>query len=96
MPEIFPDAGTIKVAVTGDRLPWTMSPPEAEPLGFNTALITEIAKRLGINVEFINVSCAARGISLATGVCDIVSGWKSGISRTGKALILKTSPKAPL
>ena len=61
VPEIFPDAGTIKVAVTGDRPPMDYVSAGGEPLGFNTALITEIAKRLGINVEFINVTCAARG-----------------------------------
>ena len=49
-----------------------------EPLGFNTALIAEIARRLGINVEFINVNCGARGISLATGVCDIVFWMEIG------------------
>jgi len=49
-----------------------------EPLGFNTALIAEIAKRLGINVEFINVSCAARGIALATEACDIVFWMEVG------------------
>ena len=78
VPEIFPDAGTIKVAVTGDRPPMDYVSAGGEPLGFNTALITEIAKRLGINVEFINVTCAARGISLATGVCDIVFWMEIG------------------
>ena len=49
-----------------------------EPLGINTALIAEIAKGLGINVEFVNVNCAARGIALATGVCDIVFWMEVG------------------
>ena len=42
-----------------------------EPVGFNTALISEIGKRLGVNIEFVTVDCGARGIALATGVCDI-------------------------
>ena len=78
VPEVFSDARTIKVAVTGDRPPMDYVSAGGEPLGFNTALITEIAKRLGINVEFINVTCAARGISLATGVCDIVFWMEIG------------------
>ena len=77
-PEIFPGAPTIRVAVTGDRPPMDYVSAGGEPLGFNTALIAEIAKRLGINVEFVNVNCAARGIALATGVCDIVFWMEVG------------------
>ncbi|WP_026527737.1 transporter substrate-binding domain-containing protein [Butyrivibrio sp. VCD2006] len=74
----FSGARTIKVAVTGDRPPMDYVSAGGEPLGFNTALIAEIARRLGINVEFINVNCGARGISLATGVCDIVFWMEIG------------------
>ena len=77
-PEIFPGAPTIRVAVTGDRPPMDYVSAGGEPLGFNTALIAEIAKGLGINVEFVNVNCAARGIALATGVCDIVFWMEVG------------------
>jgi polar amino acid transport system substrate-binding protein len=74
----FPGARTIKVAMTGDRPPMDYVSAGGEPLGFNTALIAEIARRLEINVEFINVNCGARGISLATGVCDIVFWMEIG------------------
>ncbi len=76
--EAFPDAKTIKVAVTGDRPPMDYVSVGGEPIGFNTALIAEVAKRLGVNIEFVNVSCAARGIALATGVCDIVFWMEIG------------------
>ena len=76
--EDFPDAKTIKVAVTGDRPPMDYVSAGGEPIGFNTALIAEVAKRLGVNIEFVNVSCAARGIALATGVCDIVFWMEIG------------------
>jgi polar amino acid transport system substrate-binding protein len=76
--EAFPDAKTIKVAVTGDRPPMDYVSAGGEPIGFNTALIAEVAKRLGVNIEFVNVSCAARGIALATGVCDIVFWMEIG------------------
>ena len=78
VPEVFPDARTIRVAVTGDRPPMDYVSAGGEPLGFNTALIAEIAKRLGINIEFITVDCGARGIALATGVCDIVFWMEIG------------------
>ena len=78
VPEVIPDARTIKVAVTGDRPPMDYVSAGGEPLGFNTALIAEIAKRLGINIEFVTVDCGARGIALATGVCDIVFWMEIG------------------
>lgn len=76
--QTFPDAKTIKVAVTGDRPPMDYVSAGGEPLGFNTALIAEVAKRLEMNVEMVNVTCAARGVALATGVCDIVFWMEVG------------------
>ena len=78
VPQVFPGARTIKVAVTGDRPPMDFVSAGGEPLGFNTALIAEIAKRLEINIEFVTVDCGARGIALATGVCDIVFWMEIG------------------
>lgn len=78
VPQVFPGSRTIKVAVTGDRPPMDFISAGGEPLGFNTSLIAEIAKRLEINVEFVTVDCGARGIALATGVCDIVFWMEIG------------------
>jgi len=78
VPETFPDAGTIRVAVTGDRPPMDYVSTGDEPIGFNTALIAEVAKRLEVNVEFVNTTCESRGIALATGVCDIVFWMEIG------------------
>ena len=77
-PQVFQGAKTIKVAVTGDRPPMDYVSAGGEPLGFNTALIAEVAKRLEMNIELVNVTCAARGIALATGVCDIVFWMEVG------------------
>ena len=77
-PQVFQDAKTIRVAVTGDRPPMDYVSAGGEPMGFNTALIAEVAKRLELNVEMVNVSCAARDIALATGVCDIVFWMEVG------------------
>lgn len=78
VPQVFPGAKTIKVAVTGDRPPMDYVSAMGEPLGFNTALISEIAKKLEINIEYVTVDCGARGIALATGVCDIVFWMEIG------------------
>ena len=72
VPQEFENAKTIKVAVTGDRPPMDYISAGGEPMGFNTALIAEVAKRLEMNVEFVSMDSAARGVSLATGVSDVV------------------------
>ena len=77
-PQIFQDAKTIRVAVTGDRPPMDYISAGGEPLGFNTALIAEVAKRLEMNIEMVSVTCAARGVALASGVCDIVFWMEVG------------------
>lgn len=78
VPDVFSDAKTIKVAVTGDRPPMDFVSAGGEPLGYNTALMAEIAKRLGINIEYVTVDCGARSIALETGVCDIVFWMEIG------------------
>lgn len=77
-PQIFPDARAIRVAVTGDRPPMDYVSAGGDPLGFNTALIAEIAKRLEINIEFKSVDCGARGMALGSGDCDIVFWMEIG------------------
>ena len=77
-PQIFQDAKTIRVAVTGDRPPMDYISASGEPVGFNTALIAEVAKRLEMNIEMVSVTCAARGVALASGVCDIVFWMEVG------------------
>ena len=77
-PQIFQDAKTIHVAVTGDRPPMDYISASGEPLGFNTALIAEVAKRLEMNIGMVNVTCAARGVALSSGVCDIVFWMEVG------------------
>ena len=93
VPQAFPGARTIRVAVTGDRPPMDFISAGDEPLGFNTALISEIAKRLEINVEFITVDCGARGIALATGVCDIVFWMEIGDFENWEGADFEDQPK---
>ena len=63
---------TIKVAVTGDLPPIDFIAADGTPAGFNTAVIAEIAKRLKINVELVNIASGARAASLASKRSDVV------------------------
>ena len=63
---------TIKVAVTGDLPPIDFIAADGTPAGFNTAVIAEIAKRLKINVELVNIDSGARAASLASKRTDVV------------------------
>ena len=93
VPQKFQGARTIKVAVTGDRPPMDFVSAGGEPVGFNTALISEIGKRLGINIEFVTVDCGARGIALATGVCDIVFWMEIGDFENWEGADLEDQPE---
>lgn len=72
VPEQFENADTLKVALTGDRPPMDYFSGNGEPVGFNTAIMAEVGKRLGMNIEFISIETGARSISLSSGECDIV------------------------
>ena len=91
--QVFPGAKTIKVAVTGDRPPMDYVSAAGEPLGFNTALIAEVAKRLELNIEMVSVTCAARGIALATGVCDMVFWMEVGDFENWEGASLEDQPE---
>ena len=92
-PENYPDARTIKVAVTGDRPPMDYISAGGQPIGFNTAMITEVAKRLNMNVELVNVTCQARGIALATDLCDIVFWMEVGDFENWEGADLEDQPE---
>ena len=72
---------------------WPTELSGGQPIGFNTAMITEIAKRLNMNVELVNVSCPARGIALATGVCDIVFWMEVGDFENWEGAGLEDQPE---
>ena len=72
VPEEIEGADVLRVAVTGDRPPMDYFSASDEPIGFNTAILAEIAKRLGMNVEWVSVDSGARAFSLASGQSDVV------------------------
>lgn len=76
--ETFEGAETITVAVTGDLPPVDYIAADGTPAGFNTALLSEIGKRLKINIELINIESSARTISLTSGVADVIFWYLYG------------------
>ena len=68
--ENFPDAETVKIAVTGDMPPIDYVAADGTPAGFNIAMLAEIARRLKINVELVSINSGARAATLASGRAD--------------------------
>ena len=65
-------AQTIKVGVTGDLPPLDFVNADGTPAGFNTALLAEIAKRLGRNIEIIDIDSGARAAALTSKQIDVI------------------------
>ena len=70
--ENFADAPTITIAVTGDLPPIDYVTADGVPSGFNVAVISEIAKRLHLNVKIMNINTGARMAALASGRVDVI------------------------
>lgn len=65
-------ADTIKVAVTGDLPPFDMILADGTPTGFSTAVLEEISKRIGKNIEIISIDSGARASILTSKGADVV------------------------
>lgn len=78
VPEVFEGGETLKVAVTGDRPPMDYFSDAGEPIGFNTALVSEVGRRLGMNVEFVSIDTAARALALESGMSDVIFWMEAG------------------
>lgn len=65
-------ADTIKVAVTGDLPPFDMISADGTPTGFSTAVLSEISKRIGKNIELISIDSGARASILSSNGADVV------------------------
>ncbi len=70
--ENFPDAETVNIAVTGDVPPLDFVAADGEAAGFNTAILSEIGKRLKVNIKLVYVETAARTTALMSGKADCV------------------------
>jgi len=68
----FDGVETIKVGVTGDLPPLDLILPDNSPAGFNTAMLTEISKRIGKNIELVQIETGARATALSSKFIDVV------------------------
>ena len=73
----FEGADTIKVAVTGDMPPIDYISEEGKPAGYNTAVLSEIGRRLQKNIELINIEAGARSAALSSERVDIVFWYRT-------------------
>ena len=79
MPEQIDGAETVTVAVTGCLPPMDYVAPDGTVAGFNTAILAEIGRRIGKNIQYTQVDSAGRALALATGSVDVVF-WVRGLS----------------
>ena len=63
----FKGAKTIRVAVTGDLPPIDYIAADGRATGYNTAILSEIGKRLKRNIRIISVDSGGRSAALASG-----------------------------
>ena len=68
----FPDAPTVRVAVTGDLPPADFVDEEGLPAGYSLAVLSEIGRILKVNIIPVNVSAGARTAALVSGRADVV------------------------
>ena len=68
--EKFPNAETVKIAITGDMPPIDYIAADGTPAGFNTAMLAEIGRRLKVNIELVSITAGARAAALASGRAD--------------------------
>lgn len=68
---------TIKVAVTGDLPPIDFIAADGTPAGFNTAVLAEIASRMKVNIQLVNIESGARAAALASKRADVVFWFSS-------------------
>ena len=65
-------AETISIGVTGDLPPIDYIDEAGVPAGFNTAVLAEISKRIGKNIELVSIDAGARSLALSQGIVDVV------------------------
>lgn len=85
VPDQIEGAETITVAVTGCLPPMDYVAPDGTVAGFNTAILAEIGRRIGKNIQFTQVDSAGRALALSTGNVDVVF-WVRGVSTGSKTI----------
>ena len=72
-------AETIIVAITGVMPPMDYIAADGTPAGYNTAILAEISRRIGKNIELVQVDSLGRATALASGVVDVVFWTRANI-----------------
>ena len=75
--ERFPDAQTVRVAVTGDLPPVDFVDEAGLPAGYSTAVLAEIGRRLRVNINVIQVEAGSRTAALVSGKADVVFWYEA-------------------
>ena len=83
--EKFDGAETITVAVTGDMPPIDYVAADGTPAGYNTAILSEIGKRLHANIKVIDIETGARVSALTSGRADVVFWFQSSVDNKFQA-----------
>lgn len=73
----FPGADEIKIAVTGDMPPVDYVDEAGMAAGYNTAVISEIGKRIKKNIEILSIEAGARSAALTSGRADVIFWYRS-------------------
>lgn len=69
--EIIDGADTIRVGISGELPPMDYVDAQGTPRGYNVAYMSEIAKILGVNLEFVQVAPDAKYAALLSGKIDV-------------------------
>ena len=60
------------MVVTGDLPPLDYIGADGIPAGFNTAVLAEIGRRLGVNIELVSMQAGSRTLALTSNTADAV------------------------
>ena len=69
---VIEGAPTIRVAVTGALPPMDYVAPDGTPAGYTTAVLAEIGRRLGVNIELVSMQAGSRTLALTSNTADAV------------------------
>ena len=92
---VIEGAQAVKVAVTGALPPMDYVAADGTPAGFNTALLAEISRRMGKNIELVVVDSVGRAAALASGAVDAVF-WTRTSSKSNEIGNLSEEERARL
>ena len=79
-PKEIDNAPELKIAITGDMPPIDMFAGDGKPTGYSTAVLSEIGKRLNMNIKFINTDAGGRSAALFSGRADVVFWYRAAES----------------